>query len=297
MCGNTREYPHNLSPYLRRFKNGVWQKPTSKGRGWTTSIGLAGQSYEAGVKQLAEINRQGRGYTLVDATTPDQVPVAPVVGADVPTNPNHRRFNTALGIWEKPNASMTGWQPSGIANYSLEAGNAFFAKHEANGSRHGYINIGPTEQPFVPNALVEGGVIEPVANLTNRTRNWNSALGIWEKPTRDLTSMVPSDGLRGMSFNEGLDYLAEYFPAGLFTVTFDGAVMPTITVLPNGGMTVTVDARGAVALARAAIAVIEHNQESQDAQYLAPFGAALVQNRSNLFTDAVETLRMTPFGA
>jgi hypothetical protein len=335
MCGNTREYPHNLSPFVRRFKNGEWQRPTEKGRGWRASIGLAGLTYE---QEIDAINRDRRGYTLENVTTPDQIPVA----GDTPTDPKHRRFNTVLGIWQKPNKAMTGWEPSGIAFYSLEEGNRFFANGEAMGNPFGYINLGavtPGQPQFEPNAIVEGGLIEPEAQITETTRNYNSALGIWEKPTRDLRGMEPSVGLAGKSFREGLEYLAKYFPAGFFTVTFDGAAFPSdafenptpnsvpqadveafesllseeeaqagngpfgtpftpvIRILPNGGMTVTVDVRAAVSLTRATIATIQHDPKSQDAQNLASFGAALVRNESNLFTDAVETLGIIPYGA
>jgi hypothetical protein len=260
MCGNTqstnggREYPHNIPRNNRRFKNGVWQKPTAKGRGWTESVGLAGMTYEQGLKQIDYLNTAG-GRGIVNVTTPDAIDaLIPAVNvADLPTNPMHRRFNVALGIWEKPTLALDGWQPSGIADYSLEKGNAFLAQAVSRG--HGYINIGPTE--------VAGEDMVPQADVTAFENFLNDG---------DVPNVRAGEGEFGIPF------------------------MPTLTVLPNGGITVTVDARGAISLARAVVATLRRNIRSQDSQYLAPLGAVLIRNESRLFTDAVETLQLTPFG-
>lgn len=317
MCGNltststrTREYPHNIPANHRRFKNGVWQKPTAKRRGWEPSLGLSGLNYEQGIEQITRLNRIGRDIVVV-GVGPMMAPVA----NDIPTDSNHRRFNTVTQIWERPNRSMTGWEPSGIADRTLEEGNAFFARHEANGSRYGYINLG---------AVTPGAAVEV---LDKMARRFNVALGIWERPNRDLTGWVPSSGLEGRSYESGLDYLAENFPAGMFIVSilgelppqvFGGELVPAgaqpeinpvagegefavpftpvLTVLPNGGISLTVDARAAVSLARAVINTTQTAPDSQDGRYLAPLGEVLAENPSHLFDDAVETLFRTPFG-
>lgn len=209
MCGNAREYPHNIPQNHRRFKNGAWQRPTAKRRGWEPSEGLADMTYVEGVTRINEINQQRRGYTLIDVTAldqmaPTQTKVASTAGG-LPTNPMHRRFNTVLNIWEKPTRDLSGWQPSGIADFSLEAGNRYFEDN-----RHGYINIGAVT-PIVPPA---GDV--PVDDFHRR---FNSALGIWEKPTADLSGWKPSVGLANLNYAEGLRYLEENFSEGRFTVS------------------------------------------------------------------------------
>lgn len=259
MCGNTstqtangREYPHNLDQFSRRFKNGAWQKPTAKGRGWQPSVGLAGKTYAEGVTAINAINSQRRFNTLTDVTSEAertnamQTKVAPTLLGGPPTRAGQRRFNTVTGQWEKPNRSMTGWTPSGANSMGYNTYESGVERFFFDGNRHGYINLGRVTPGPV-------AVVEPTEQ-----EQGNPAAG--------------------------------YGPFGT-------RFAPVLTVLPNGGITLTVDAPAAIALTRATVAVIDHNPTSNDARYLATLGMALVQDPSNLFVDAVETLQETPFGA